>query len=399
MVGVTTGDMGIAADGSHKSTFQPGMELRAKYTVLAEGSRGHLGKQMISHFGLASSSTPQHYGLGLKELWEISPDKHQPGLVIHGTGWPLSESHSTGGSFLYHFEENLVSLGLIVDLSYTNPYLSPFDELQRYKTHSTIKKVLDGGTRVAYGARAITKGGFNSLPTMSMPGALLIGCDAGTLNFAKVKGTHTAMQSGIIAAQTLFEALQSKDSGGASLCEYDAAFKGSSTYKELYTSRNFGPALHKFGPYIGGAFSFLDQNWFKGRLPLTLADRTNDHSVLKLSGVSQPIKYEKPDGKITFDKNSSVFLTNTNHEEDQPGHLRLADSEIPLSTNFPKWAEPAQRYCPAGVYEIIEDSKKRWFQINAQNCIHCKTCDIKDPSQNITWLAPEGGGGPNYRAM
>ena len=399
VIGVATGDMGIAANGSKKNTFQAGMDLKAKYTVFAEGSRGHLGKQMITHFGLDQNSTPQHYGLGLKELWEIESKNHMPGLVIHGTGWPLSESHSTGGSFLYHFDKCLIALGLIVDLNYTNPYLDPFKELQRYKTHPTIKTILEGGRRLAYGARTITKGGLNSLPTMSMPGALLIGCDAGTLNFAKIKGTHTAMQSGILAAETLYKALSNGNLAGHTLNEYDLAFKESSIYEELHASRHFGAALHKFGPYMGGAYNFLDQNWFKGKLPFTLKDNTEDHATLNPSTTSDPVPYQKPDGRITFDRNSSVFLTNTNHEEDQPGHLQLNDSDIPLKHNLPKWDEPAQRYCPAGVYEIIEDSQNLWFQINAQNCIHCKTCDIKDPSQNITWVTPEGGGGPNYRGM
>jgi electron-transferring-flavoprotein dehydrogenase len=399
IVGVATGDMGIAANGTRKNTFQPGMELRAKYTVFAEGSRGHLGKQMIYKYHLDENMTPQHFGIGLKELWEIDGAKHQPGLVVHGAGWPLSESKASGGSFLYHFEDRLVTLGLIVDLSYTNPHLSPFDELQRYKTHPSIKKILKGGKRIGYGARAITKGGINSLPKMSMPGALLIGCDAGTLNFSKIKGTHTAMKSGMVAAETLFEALRNDDPGGRDLTEYHSAFQHSWAYSELFASRNFGPALHRFGNYLGGAFNFIDQNWFRGRLPFTLKDRSEDHANLSQVGKSKPIDYPKPDSELTFDKNSSVFLTNTHHEEDQPVHLRLSDPSLPLTTNLPRWGEPAQLYCPAGVYEIVEDSAGQRFQINAQNCIHCKTCDIKDPSQNITWVTPEGGGGPNYAAM
>jgi electron-transferring-flavoprotein dehydrogenase len=399
VVGVATGDMGIAANGTRKKTFEPGMELRAKYTVFAEGSRGHLGKEMIHKYRLDENLTPQHFGIGLKELWEIEDVKHQPGLVVHGAGWPLSESKTSGGSFLYHFEDRLVTLGLIVDLSYTNPHLSPFDELQRYKTHPSIKEFLKGGKRIGYGARAITKGGINSLPKMSMPGALLIGCDAGTLNFSKIKGTHTAMKSGMVAAETLFEALRNDYRGGRDLTEYHSAFQDSWAYSELCTSRNFGPALHRFGTYLGGAFNFIDQNWFRGRLPFTLKDRSEDHANLSQVGKSKPIDYPKPDGEFTFDKNSSVFLTNTHHEEDQPAHLRLSDPSLPLNTNLPHWGEPAQLYCPAGVYEIVEDSAGQRFQINAQNCIHCKTCDIKDPSQNITWVTPEGGGGPNYAAM
>ena len=399
VVGVATGDMGIATDGTRKNTFEPGMELRAKYTVFSEGSRGHLGKQMIYKYRLDEHVTPQHYGIGLKELWEIDAAKHRPGLVVHGAGWPLSENHASGGSFLYHFEDRLVTLGLIADLSYTNPHLSPFDELQRYKTHPSIKQILKGGKRIGYGARTITKGGINSLPKMSMPGALLVGCDAGTLNFSKIKGTHTAMKSGMVAAETLFEALRNDDPGGRDLTEYGSAFQASWAYRELYTSRNFGPALHRFGTYLGGAFNFIDQNWFRGRLPFTLRDRSEDHANLSQVDQCQPIDYPKPDGEITFDKNSSVFLTNTYHEEDQPAHLHLGDPALPLETNLPRWGEPAQRYCPAGVYEIVEDSAGKRFQINAQNCIHCKTCDIKDPSQNITWVTPEGGGGPNYAAM
>jgi electron-transferring-flavoprotein dehydrogenase len=399
VVGVATGDMGIAADGTPKAAFERGMELRAKYTVFAEGSRGHLGKMMLHEHRLDENITPQHFGIGLKELWEIDGANHQPGLVVHGAGWPLSENKASGGSFLYHFEDRLVTLGLIVDLSYSNPHLSPFDELQRYKTHPSIKQFLEGGKRIGYGARAITKGGINSLPKMSMPGALLIGCDAGTLNFAKIKGTHTAMKSGMVAAETLFEALRNDDPGGRDLTEYCSAFQNSWAYSELYTSRNFGPALHRFGTYFGGAFNFIDQNWFRGRLPITLKDRSEDHANLSQVGKSKPIDYPKPDGELTFDKNSSVFLTNTHHEEDQPVHLRLSDPSLPLTTNLPRWGEPAQLYCPAGVYEIVEDSAGQRFQINAQNCIHCKTCDIKDPSQNITWVTPEGGGGPNYAAM
>jgi electron-transferring-flavoprotein dehydrogenase len=399
VIGVATGDMGIAADGTRKKSFEPGMELRAKYTVFAEGSRGHLGKNMISRYRLDEHVTPQHFGIGLKELWEIERVNHQPGLVVHGAGWPLSSNNASGGSFLYHFEDRLVALGLIADLSYTNPYLSPFDELQRYKTHPSVKQFLKGGKRIGYGARAITKGGINSLPKMSMPGALLVGCDAGTLNFAKIKGTHTAMKSGMVAAETLFEALRNDDPGGRDLTEYHSAFHNSWAYRELYASRNFGPALHRFGTYLGGAFNFIDQNWFRGRLPLTLRDRSEDHANLSQVGQSTSIDYPKPDGELTFDKNSSVFLTNTQHEENQPIHLHLNDPTLPLTTNLPRWGEPAQRYCPAGVYEIVEDSAGQRFQINAQNCIHCKTCDIKDPSQNITWVTPEGGGGPNYAAM
>ena len=397
--GVATGVMGMGADGKPKDSFEPGMELHARCTVFAEGCRGHLGKQLIEHFELARDRDPQHYGIGLKELWEIDPTLHKPGLVVHGAGWPLSESGSSGGWFLYHLENNQVSLGLIIDLNYDNPHLSVFDELQRFKTHPEIRKHLENGRRIGYGARAITKGGFNSLPRMDMPGGLLIGCDAGTLNFSKIKGTHTAMKSGMVAAETLFDVLGDSSEGTISPVAYSDRLRESWLYDELYRSRNFGPALHKFGPYVGGGFNYIDQNWFGGRIPFTLHDRTRDHEGMKPAAHTPPIAYPRPDGKITFDKLGSVALTNTYHEEDQPVHLRLTDETVPLDVNLPRWNEPAQRYCPAGVYEVVEDAGGRKFQINAQNCIHCKTCDIKDPSQNITWVTPEGGGGPTYPAM
>ena len=397
--GVATGDMGIGADGKPKDTFEPGMELHARCTVFAEGCRGHLGKQLIQQFNLDADADPQHYGIGLKELWEIEPEKHKPGLVVHGAGWPLAESGSSGGWFLYHLENNQVTLGLIIDLNYSNPYLSTFDELQRFKTHPEIRKYLEGGKRIGYGARAITKGGFNALPQMHMPGGLLIGCDAGTLNFSKIKGTHTAMKSGMVAAETLVELLAGESEGAINPSAFDDRLKASWLYDELHRSRNFGPALHRFGPYIGGGFNYIDQNWFGGKIPLTLHDRTVDADQLKPASSCAKIEYAKPDGVLTFDKLSSVALTNTYHEEDQPVHLKLADDSIPMGKNLATWDEPAQRYCPAGVYEIVEDSSGKKFQINAQNCIHCKTCDIKDPSQNITWVTPEGSGGPSYPAM
>ncbi len=398
VMGVATGDMGVSKSGERKSTYEPGMELHAKFTVFAEGCRGHLGKQMIERFSLDEGKSPQHYGIGLKELWRVEASTHEPGLVVHSAGWPLSEHGASGGAFLYHLEDQQVALGIIVDLNYDNPYLSPFDELQRFKTHSAIRPTLVGGERLSYGARAISKGGLNSLPSMSMPGAFLIGCDAGTLNFSKIKGTHTAMKSGMIAAETIAELLHGGDATSAKDL-YETNLKESWLYSELKASRNFGPAIHKFGPYIGGAFNTIDQNWFGGKMPVNITDTKHDHACLKNASEVEPIHYPKPDGALTFDKNSSVFLTNTNHEADQPIHLRLTDSEIPIQINLPKWAEPAQRYCPAGVYEILEEDSKPVFQINAQNCIHCKTCDIKDPSQNITWLVPEGGGGPKYPAM
>ncbi len=395
--GVATGDMGVGVDGTPKDSYMPGMELHAKYTLFTEGCRGHLGKELLARFDLAADADPQHYAIGIKELWDIDPSKHQPGLVIHGAGWPLQKD-THGGAFLYHAENNQVVLGLIVDLSYSNPHLSPFDEMQRMKLHSVFKHYLEGGKRVSYGARAITKGGFNSLPKMSFPGGLLLGCDAGTLNFAKIKGSHTAMKSGMIAADTVLKAITAERRGDE-LKEFSDNFKASWLYDELYCARNFGPALHKLGTYLGGAFNTIDQNWLKGKMPFTLHDRNEDFAQLKPAAESTPISYPKPDGVITFDKLSSVFLSNTNHEEDQPCHLKLRDPAIPLSRNLPLYDEPAQRFCPAGVYEIVEDEEGKRLQINAQNCVHCKTCDIKDPSQNITWVTPEGSGGPNYPNM
>ena len=375
------------------------MELHGKYTLFSEGCRGHLGKQLISKFKLDDGKDPQHYGLGIKELWKIPDGKYEPGLVIHSLGWPLQQSGTPGGAFLYHAEDNLVSVGLITDLSYSNPHLSPFDEFQRYKHHPVIKQYLEGGERIAYGARALVKGGLQSLPKMTLPGAILIGDNAGTLNFAKIKGTHTAMKSGMIAAESLVQAL---NSGRANddVSEYTVAYERSWAYKELYTQRNFGPAQHKWGNLIGSAYSFADINIFRGKLPWTLHDVKPDHAQMKAAKDCAKIAYPKPDGKISFDKLSSVFLSNTNHVENQPCHLQLADSNIPIQHNLAIYDEPAQRYCPAGVYEVLddEDGNKR-FQINGQNCVHCKTCDIKDPSQNITWVTPEGSGGPNYPNM
>ncbi|KNC67522.1 electron transfer flavoprotein-ubiquinone oxidoreductase [Pseudoalteromonas ardens] len=396
--GIITGDMGVGKDGEPKDSYMPGMELRAKYTVFAEGCRGHLGKQLISQFALDKDATPQHYGIGFKEIWQIDPAKHQEGKVVHGTGWPLdNETH--GGSFMYHAENNQVVIGLIIDLNYKNPYLSPFDEFQRMKHQQVFKDTLEGGERVAYGARAIAKGGLHALPKMHFPGGLLIGCDAGTLNFAKIKGNHTAMKSGIIAADTIVTALE-EDAHRAELNEFADNFKSSWLYDELYQSRNFGPAMHKFGRILGGAYNMVDQNLFSGSLPFTLKDTTLDHASLRLAKDSQEINYPKPDGKLSFDKLSSVFLSNTNHEEEQPCHLQLKDVTIPIQVNLEQYAEPAQRYCPAGVYEVSEtENGDKQFVINAQNCVHCKTCDIKDPSQNITWMTPEGAGGPNYPNM
>lgn len=396
--GIATGDMGISATHEHKDAYTPGMELHGKYTLFAEGCRGMLGKQLISKFKLDAGRDPQHYGIGIKEIWEIPADKHEEGLVVHSAGWPLTESSSAGGGFLYHAEKNQVYVGLIVDLSYSNPHVSPFDEMQRFKTHPKIRQYLEGGKRTVYGARAITKGGLQSQPKMHFAGGLLIGDNAGTLNFAKIKGNHTAMKSGMVAAETIAAALKTGRSND-DLIEFEKNYVASSAYKELHMQRNFGPAQHKFGNIFGSAYAFIDINIFNGNLPWTFRDSIADHAQLKSAASSKKIDYPKPDGKLTFDKLSSVFLSNTNHEEDQPCHLTLKDSSIPLKVNYPQYDEPAQRYCPAGVYEIIEDEGGKKFQINSQNCVHCKTCDIKDPSQNITWVCPEGSGGPNYPNM
>lgn len=392
--GIATGDLGINKEGEQGPNYMPGMELHAKYTLFGEGCRGHLGKQLIEKFDLSAQADAQHYGIGIKELWQIAPEKHKPGLVVHGSGWPL-DKHTGGGFFLYHLEDNQVVAGLIIDLNYANPWLSPFDEFQRMKHHPLFAQYLEGAERISYGARAITKGGFNALPKMEFPGGVLLGCDAGTLNFSKIKGVHTAMKSGIVAADCILGAVKAE----ATTLNYNQAFQCSWAYEELQRSRNFGPAMHKFGQILGGAFNFIDQNIFGGRLPVTIRDNSEDYTHLKPADQCARIDYPKPDGKLSFDKLSSVFLSNTNHEEDQPCHLKLADEMIPVSVNLPKWAEPAQRYCPAGVYEIIDEGDAPRFQINAQNCVHCKTCDIKDPSQNITWTVPEGAGGPNYPNM
>ena len=398
--GILTGDMGLDREGNPKDgMYTPGMELRAKYTLFAEGCRGHIGKQLLKRYNLDSEADAQHYGIGIKEIWDIDPAKHEEGLVLHTAGWPL-DNDNPGGSFLYHTENNQVAVGMIIDLSYSNPHLSPFDEFQRYKHHPVISQYLEGGTRVAYGARALTKGGLNSLPKMVFPGGALIGCDLGTLNFAKIKGNHTAMKSGMLAAEAAADAILQGREGGDELTAYVDGFKSSWLYEDLFCSRNFGPAIHKFGAVLGGAFNFIDQNIFGGKIPFTLHDTKPDYATLKLASEATKIAYPKPDGKLSFDKLSSVFLSNTNHEEVQPCHLKLTDASIPVEKNLPMYDEPAQRYCPAGVYEIVtQESGEKKFQINAQNCVHCKTCDIKDPAQNITWTPPEGTGGPNYPNM
>lgn len=398
--GIATGDMGIGHDGEKKPSYAQGMELHAKYTLFSEGCRGHLGKQLISKFDLDNDSDPQHYGIGIKEIWEIPAEQHEEGLVVHGLGWPLQESGAGGGAFLYHAEKNQVYIGLIADLNYSNPHMSPFEEFQRWKHHPDTMKYLKGGSRLTYGARAIIKGGLNSLPKMHFPGGLLIGCDAGTLNSVKIKGNHTAMKSGMLAAETVAEALNLGDQAPANLDTYDTHFKNSWLYEELYKSRNFSGWMHKFPLLIGSAFVWIEQNIFGGKIPFTLHDKLPDHAAIKAASACKKIDYDKPDNVISFDKASSVFMSNTNHEEDQPCHLTLKDSDLPISYTLPEFDEPAQRYCPAGVYEVVqqEDGSNR-FQINAQNCVHCKTCDIKEPSQNINWIVPEGGGGPNYPNM
>ena len=398
VTGVATGDMGISSAGERKDAYEPGMELHARYTVLAEGSRGHLGRQLIDRYMLDEGCDPQHYGLGIKELWEVDSQNFQSGLVVHGSGWPLS-GDASGGFFLYHLEQNQVVVGLIIDLNYSNPHVSPFDEFQRFKHHPLVAKTLTGGRRLAYGARSITKGGLNSLPKMSMPGALLVGCDAGTLNYAKIKGTHTAMKSGMVAAETLLPALETEGAAGKDLVAYGENFLASWAHSDIHRSRNFGAALHKFGLYLGAAFNLIDQSLFSGRLPFSLGDGQADHECLKPAADCNEIDYPKPDGVLSFDKLSSVFISNTNHEEDQPCHLTLKDDKVPIDTNLKLYAAPEQRYCPAGVYEIVTEDNNPKLQINAQNCVHCKTCDIKDPTQNIVWVAPEGGGGPNYPNM
>ena len=396
--GVATPNNGVDPEGNHKPSFEPGMELHAKYTVFAEGSRGQLGKELIDKFDLNQDSDAQHYGIGFKELWEVKPENHEVGKVVHGSGWPLSEGTS-GGAFLYHLDDNMVTLGIIIDLNYSNPHVSPFDEFQRMKHHNEFASVLEGGKRLGYGARAITKGGWNALGKMSLPGALLIGCDAGTLNFAKIKGTHTAMKSGMVAAEVLFKHLSNGGEAGQTLSQYDEAFRSSWAGQELKKSRSFGPAMHKFGSWLGGTYNYIDQVIFRGFLP-TLRDNTPDHAQLKKAADCKTIDYPKPDGKLSFDKPSSVFLSNTYHEEEIFVHLTLKDKNIPIDLNLKDYNAPKTRYCPAGVYEIVgEDEGKPELQINGQNCIHCKTCDIKDPTQNIVWIAPEGGGGPSYSNM
>jgi len=398
VAGVATGDMGIGRDGRPIASHQPGMALQARYTFFAEGCRGHLGRQLQDRYRLRAGADPQVYGIGLKELWEIRPETHQPGLVIHTAGWPLA--HDTyGGSFLYHLENHQISIGFVVGLGYSNPYLSPYEEFQRYKTHPAIRRFLEGGKRIAYGARAIAAGGLQSLPKLVFPGGCLIGDDAGFLNASRIKGSHAAMKSGMLAAEAAFSALRAGRAHDE-LAAYPEAFRRSWLHDELHRARNFKPWMSK-GLALGTLMVGVDQVVFRGRAPWTLHHRHADHETLKRRDEAQPIEYPKPDGVITFDRLSSVFVSNTHHAEDQPCHLTLKDSAIPIKVNLELYDAPETRYCPAGVYEIVldTDGANPRLQINAQNCVHCKTCDIKDPTQNIVWVTPEGGGGPNYPNM
>jgi len=395
--GVATGNMGVKRDGEPGSDFQLGMELHAKYTFFAEGSRGHLGRQLMAKYDLNKGRDPQVYGIGIKELWEIDPSKHKPGLVVHTAGWPL-DNDTYGGSFLYHLENNQVAVGFVVGLSYQNPYLSPYEEFQRYKTHPAIRHYFEGGKRISYGARAITAGGLQSLPKTVFPGGCLVGCDAGFLNTSRIKGSHAAIKTGMLAADAAFTAL-GEGRQHDELASYPAAFEKSWLHEELHVARNFKPWMSK-GLYIGTIMTGIDQLIFRGKAPWTLHHKHADHECLKPAAQFQPIVYPKPDGKLTFDRLSSVFISNTNHSEDQPVHLTLKNPNVPVDVNLAKYAGPEQRYCPAGVYEFVKtDEGRDRLQINAQNCVHCKTCDIKDPTQNIVWVTPEGGGGPNYPNM
>ncbi|PFH04646.1 electron-transferring-flavoprotein dehydrogenase [Collimonas sp. PA-H2] len=395
--GVATGNMGVDRHGQPTDAFQLGMELHAKYTLFAEGARGHLGKQLMAKFDLNKGKDPQTYAIGIKELWEIDPKLHQPGLVVHTAGWPL-DTQTYGGSFLYHLENNQVAVGYVVGLAYENPYLSPYEEFQRYKTHPEISKFFQGGKRISYGARAITAGGLQSLPKLTFPGGALIGCDAGFLNASRIKGSHAAIKTGMLAANAAFEALGNNRQFDE-LSAYSQAFEQSWLHEELHKARNFKPWMSK-GLYLGTLMVGIDQVVFGGKAPWTLRHTHADHECLKPAANYTPIKYPKPDGKLTFDRLSSVFISNTNHAEDQPIHLTLKDPNVPVNVNLRDYAGPEARYCPAGVYEFVtnEDNTER-LQINAQNCVHCKTCDIKDPTQNIVWVTPEGGGGPNYPNM
>ncbi len=399
VTGVATGDLGIGRDGKPKGEFVRGMALQGKYTLIAEGARGSLAKKLINTFKLDANCEPQKYGIGLKELWQVQPRKHQPGLVQHTMGWPLND-RTGGGSFMYHYGENLVSIGFVVHLNYQNPYLHPFKEFQRFKTHPAIAPVLEGGKRIGYGARALTEGGWQSIPKLTFPGGALIGCSAGFMNVPRIKGSHNAMLSGKLAAEAAFEAIQA-GRGGDELTVYEQAVRTGAIAHDLKRVRNAKPLLSRFGSALGLMLSGADMwlNTISTKLSPTFKHGKPDYAALKPAKNFKPIDYPKPDGKLTFDILSSVFISGTNHEEDQPVHLVLADRQLPLRDNLPVYAEPAQRYCPAAVYEVIDEGGAPRFQINAQNCLHCKTCDIKDPAQNIDWTAPEGGGGPNYSGM
>lgn len=398
--GVTTGDLGVARDGRHKSEFTPGMNLLGKYTLFAEGARGSLSKQLLAKFNLQDGRDYPKFGIGIKELWELDPKKHRKGMVLHSFGWPL-KSDTGGGTFMYHWGDNLCSIGFVIHLNYTNPYLSPFDEFQRMKHHPVIAQYLEGGKRIVYGARAVTEGGLQSVPKLAFPGGALIGCAAGFMNLPRIKGSHNAMKSGMLAAEAVFAALGAGRANDT-VDSYEESYKTSHIYKDLKRVRNVKPLWSRFGSLIGiplGALDMWTNQLFGLSLFGTLKHGKPDYATLKPAKDCRPIAYPKPDGKLSFDKLSSVFLSNTNHEEDQPVHLQLKDPSIPISVNLPEYDEPAQRYCPAGVYEVVQEAGGPRFQINAQNCVHCKTCDIKDPSQNINWVTPEGGGGPNYPNM
>ncbi|WP_394060798.1 electron transfer flavoprotein-ubiquinone oxidoreductase [Alcaligenes sp. WGS1538] len=395
--GVVTGDMGVARDGTHTSHYQPGMELLARYTIFAEGSRGHLGRELIARYKLDEGRNAQSYGIGIKELWEVDPSQARPGLVMHTAGWPL-DSDTYGGSFLYHLDNNLVMVGLVVGLDYANPWLSPFDEFQRYKTHPAIRPTFEGGKRIAYGARSLTAGGLLALPKLSFPGGVLVGCEAGFLNASRIKGSHAAIKSGALAAEAAFEALQARRQHDE-LTQYAQRFEQSWLHEELNKARNFKQWFKK-GRSIASVMTFVEQGLLKGKMPWTLRNHKPDHACLQPAAECARIDYPKPDGKITFDRLSSVFISNTNHEEDEPVHLTLKDPKVPVAVNLARYGGPEARFCPAGVYEFVKtETGDDRLQINAQNCVHCKTCDIKDPTQNIVWVPPQGGEGPVYNGM
>ncbi|MBK1671547.1 electron transfer flavoprotein-ubiquinone oxidoreductase [Rhodovibrio sodomensis] len=400
VVGVATNELGIAADGSHKDSYTPSIELRAKYTVFSEGCRGSLSEQLVAKYGLRDSSDPMTYGIGLKELWEVPADQHDEGLVMHTSGWPMDDA-TWGGSFMYHLENNQVYVGYVIGLDYKNPYLSPFDEFQRFKTHPKVRPYLEGGKRVSYGARALNEGGLQSLPKMQLPGGIITGCAAGTLNVPKIKGSHNAMKTGMLAAESIAAVLAAGDQGQSTLDSYQEKFDASWVKEELHTARNVRPAVAKLGMKLGTLYAGLDLKLFGGKAPWTFHHKHGDHETLKPKEQMREIEYPKPDGVVSFDKLSSVYLANVWHDEDQPSHLQLKDSRMPVEHNLEWYDAPEQRYCPANVYEIVRDSdgSNPRLQINFTNCVHCKTCDIKDPTQNIVWTTPEGGGGPNYPNM